>query len=63
MRVLDVAKLSVLIGLAAGFLWTCRPSLAAAGTPIGPPGGATRSLAIDPGDPRILYAGTAGGGV
>ena len=58
MRVLNSTKLSVLIFLTAGFLWTSRPSLAAAGTPIGPPVGAMRSLAIDPRDPRSLYAAT-----
>ena len=36
---------------------------ASAWTPFGPPGGSVRSLAIAPGSPGELYAGTYGGGV
>jgi photosystem II stability/assembly factor-like uncharacterized protein len=59
MRGLAGAKLLILLA----FLWASRPALAAEWTPIGPPGGAVRALAVDPVDPRIVYAGTAGGGV
>jgi len=62
MRGLAGSKRLILFGLLA-FVWAFRPSLAAVWSPIGPPGGAVRALAVDPGDSRIVYAATVEGGV
>src|SRR6185369_8422050 len=59
MRGLAGAKLLILLA----FLWASRPSLAAAWAPVGPPGGVVQALVVDPSDPRILYAASAGGGL
>lgn len=49
---------SVLSGLAV------RPAAAQEGwEPVGPPGGVVQDLVLHPGDSRILWAGTDGGGV
>src|SRR5207245_7468124 len=59
-----VLRLSVVLTL----IWAARfsrPVEAASGkwTTSGPPGGAVLSMAIDPRDSNLLYAGTAGAGV
>jgi photosystem II stability/assembly factor-like uncharacterized protein len=43
-------------------LFCALPLTAATWKPIGPYGGAAEALAADPVDPKVLYAGTAGGG-
>jgi len=60
LRVLLFSALSLPVGLIS------QPIASQAtvdSTLLGPPGAAVQDLAVDPGDPRIVYAGTAGGGV
>src|SRR5262249_48248588 len=62
-RCLPVLLFSVL-SLPAGLISQPSASQAAVdSTFLGPPGAAVQDLAVDPGDPRIVYAGTPGGGV
>lgn len=54
-----------LILSAAGVALAARPAAAAPGSwqPLGPDGGTVYALAVDPRNPRIVYAGTEGAGV
>jgi photosystem II stability/assembly factor-like uncharacterized protein len=57
-------KLLPALGLLAGLIWRGEPVLAAAPwVPIGPPGGVIWDLAVDPRNPRIVYAGAGGSGI
>lgn len=49
------------IGLAAAFALPGTPASAERWVPVGPPGGAVRSLAADPRDPRRIFLGTGEG--
>jgi photosystem II stability/assembly factor-like uncharacterized protein len=51
------AALAALLSSAASL-----PAAGPAWTPIGPQGGPADSLAIDPSDPKVIYAGAYGGG-
>lgn len=50
--------------LAAALIWMCAaavPTPAQMWTPMGPPGGDVRALALDPSDSRLVYMGTTDG--